>query len=72
MNTYAAGLNLEPLAPSSSPTSVVTGDWSAVTFQNFSLGTLEIANGSTVQVWDAFSSLGGEFGPTTACALRCT
>ncbi|MDW8309851.1 MAG: PEP-CTERM sorting domain-containing protein, partial [Verrucomicrobiales bacterium] len=59
---YAAGLNRESLAPSYSPTSTVTGSWSAVTFTNFSLGTLEISNFSTVRVWDAFSGLGGEFG----------
>jgi T5SS/PEP-CTERM-associated repeat protein len=59
---YAAGHNQEALAPSYSSTSTVTGDWNAATVYNFSLGTLEISNFSTVRVWDAFSGLAGEFG----------
>ncbi len=57
---YAAGHDLGPASVNS--TSIVTGNWAAVTVSNFSLGILEIANFSTVRVWDAFSGLGGEFG----------
>jgi hypothetical protein len=59
---YAAGHNREAILPSSSATEELTGDWYAARSTNFALGTLELSNFSTVQVWDAFSGLGGEFG----------
>lgn len=43
-------------------TSRVTGDWTSSTNVNFSLGTLEIASHSSVNVWDAFSALGSQSG----------
>lgn len=60
---YAAGINREWALPSSSSTSPVMGNWAAAIAGNFHIGTLEISNFSTVRVWDAFSGLGGDFGP---------
>ena len=64
-NFYAAGherLDLLTAGVHTDQTTQVTGDWTASTNINFSLGTLEISAYSTVRVWDVFSDLGPQFG----------